>query len=396
MRRARDVTVPLRAIEFDLLCWIARPQPRLDRAQDLLRADFDFAALLRLATDHSVRPALVRALADLSWEGVPAEARVELERFQRLHLVRMLALADELCRTAARLSDRGIAFAAFKGATLAVGLHGDLTAREYNDIDLVVPERSMAAAEEVLGGLGYRGVQGDRAFRRAFLAYQRQFAFVRDDLDTTIDLHWAFSGSHLPFPLRPDDLLRDLAWVQVGRCMVPTASAPHLALLLAGHGTKEGWRCLGWVNDFAMIVHRHPELDWAATHRRAEVLGCGNAVLLGCLMAEGLLGVDIPPPLRSRIENNAPTRARAAFLIAHMRQGLPFPEELADLSDMDLCDSRWTKLRAVARLAVTRTVGDYEALRLPQPLWGAYRLLRPFRLAAKALGRLRWAVPTSR
>ena len=187
MRRARDGTVPLRAIEFDLLCWIARPQPRLDRARELLRTDLDFAALLRLATDHSVRPALVRALADLAWEGVPAEARVELERFQRLHLVRMLALADELCRTAASLASRGIAFAAFKGATLAVGLHGDLTAREYNDIDLVVPERSMAAAEEVLGGLGYRGVQGDRAFRRAFLAYQRQFAFVRDDLDTTIN-----------------------------------------------------------------------------------------------------------------------------------------------------------------------------------------------------------------
>ena len=374
--------------EFELLCAIARPEPLLDRALEMLRAGVDHAELLRLATDHAVRPPLVRALAHLSWEAVPAEMRAALDLFQRRHLVRMLALSEELCRVAEGFSAQGIAFVAFKGAALAAGLYGDPTAREYNDIDVVVPEQRMDDAEEVLAGLGYRGVHGDRPFRRAFFAYQRQFAFLREGLDTTLDLHWDFCGVHLPFPLEPAELWSALVLVRIGRCQIPTVATPHLALLLAGHGTKESWRSLGWVNDFAMLVQRHPELDWSEVHRRAAAHGCGNAVLLGCLMAEGLLGVAAPLPMRAKIDASAPVRARAASLIAQLCEGQPLPEKLADLSDIDLCDSRGDRLRAALRLAVTRTAGDYEAMPLPQSIWGAYRVIRPFRLAAKALGHL--------
>ena len=376
------------SVEFDLLCAIARPEPRMDRALEILRAGVDHIELLRLATDHAVRPPLVRALAHLSWERVPADLRAALDQFQRRHLVRMLALSEELCRVAEAFAAQGIVFAAFKGATLAVGVHGDLTAREYNDIDIVVPEQHMDDAEEVLAGLGYRGVHGDRPFRRAFFAYQRQFAFVREGLNTTLDLHWAFCGTHLPFPLEPAELWSGLVPVQIGRCQIPTVAVPHLALLLAGHGTKESWRSLGWVNDFALVVQRHPELDWSEVHRRAAAHGCGNAVLLGCLLAEGLLGVAVPPPLRQEVEASDRARVRAAALIAHLRQGRPLEDKVADLSDIDLCDSGWDRLKAALSLAVTRTVGDYEAMRLPQPLWGAYRVIRPFRLAAKAIGYL--------
>lgn len=374
--------------EFELLCAIARPEPRLDRALEMLRAGVDHAELLRLATDHAVRPPLVRALASLGWEAVPADMRAALDQFQRRHLVRMLALSEELCCVAEGFAAQGIAFAAFKGATLSAGLYGDLTAREYNDIDIVVPEQRIDDAEEVLAGLGYRGVHGDRPFRQAFFAYQRQSAFVRDDLDTTLDLHWAFCGAHLPFPLEPAELWPALVPVRIGRGRIPTLAVPDLALLLAGHGTKESWRSLGWVNDFAMLVQRHPELDWSEIHRRATDRGCGNAVLLGSLLAEDLSGVAVPASLRGKVEANARVRARAASLIAHLREGRPLQDKVADLSDIDLCDSAWARLIAVLRLALTPTAGDYEALRLPQPLWGLYRFIRPFRLAAKALGRM--------
>lgn len=377
-----------RSVEFDLLCAIARPEPHLGRALEMLRAGVDHAELLRLATDHAVRPALVRALSQLSWEAVPAEMRAALDQFQRRHLVRMLALSEELCRVADAFAAQGIVFAAFKGATLAVGVYGELTAREYNDIDIVVPEQQMDDAEQALAGLGYRGVHGDHDFRRAFFAYQRQHAFVRQDLNTTLDLHWDFCGTHLPFPLQPDDLWPELVRVRIGRCEIPTPAVPHLALLLAGHGTKESWRSLGWVRDFAMLVHRHPALDWSEVHRRAAAHGCGNAVLLGCLLAEGLLDVAVPPPLGQKIEASDQARTRAASLIAHLREGRPLEDKVADLSDLDLCDSGWDRLKAVLSLAVIRTVGDYEAMRLPRPLWGAYYLFRPFRLAAKALGRI--------
>lgn len=383
---ARNVTG---SVEFELLCRLARPRPDLARAREILRAGLDFPDLIELASEHGVRPQLIAALQSLSWDAVPTAARASLEDYQRFHFARALSLAEELCRVTAAFAAKGLHLAAFKGPALAVALYGDLSRREYLDLDILVPEPEVDQSEQLLDSLGYRGDAGDRAFRRAFLGYLRQCAFVHPGIDAAIDLHWDFSGIHVPFPLTPDEVWCDLARVSIGDHAIPTVSGANLALLLAGHGTKEAWRCLGWVCDFALLLDRHPEFDWRGIHRRARARGCGDAVLLGCAMALELLEVPVPPVLRDLIAASGRVRALAASLSRELRQGLPLPAPERHFSDFHLCDSRLDKLKAVMRLVLTRTTGDYEAMKLPPALWSVYYATRPFRLAAKALAALR-------
>lgn len=372
--------------EFDLLCLVARPQPPLERVHDLVQTGLDFSELTRLAEQHSVRPPLIDVLGRMSWERVPTEAREALEAFQHRHLLRALSFAEELCRVTTEFAGGGIPFATFKGAALATSLYGDASAREYNDIDIVVPWERMADAESVLARLGYRGLQGDRLFRQAFLAYQRQFALVHAERGINIDLHWAFSGSFLPFPVTPDDVWRDVAHVAIGGQSVPTLAGADLALLLAGHGTKEQWRCLQWVADFALLIARDDNIDWSGVYERARGHGCGAAVLLGCLLASDLLDVPVPQPLSELVARNDQVRARAVTLIERMRKGTPEPEDTANFTDLDLCDRRLDRLKAVLGLVLTPTPGDYAAMPLPPALWRLYYATRPLRLAAKAAG----------
>ncbi|MDI1264832.1 MAG: nucleotidyltransferase family protein, partial [bacterium] len=254
--------LPEVSVEFELLCLVARPRPDLGRALQLLRAGLDFPELIQLAGAHAVRPQLIGSLARLSWETVPAAARAALVTYHRFHCSRALSLSVELCRVAAAFAEKGLQFATFKGPALAVALYGDMSRREYTDIDILVPEEQIGDAERLLGALGYRGDGGDRAFRRTFLGYLRQCAFVHPGIDAVIDLHWAFSGIHVPFPLTPAEVWADLDQVSIGHRALPTVSGANLALLLAGHGTKEAWRCLGWVEDFALLLDRHTDLDW--------------------------------------------------------------------------------------------------------------------------------------
>ncbi|MBI3198435.1 MAG: nucleotidyltransferase family protein [Rhodospirillales bacterium] len=377
------------SVEFELLCRIARPRPDLARVRELLHAGVDYPDLIELASEHGVRPQLIGGLQSLSWEAVPAAARDSLEDFQRFHFARTLSLTEELCRVAAAFAAKGLRLAAFKGPALAVALYGDVSRREYLDLDILVSEPEVDQSERLLDSLGYRGDAGDRAFRRAFLGYLRQCAFVHPGIDAAIDLHWDFSGVHVPFPLTPAEVWRDLAQVSIGDRTIPTVSGPNLALLLAGHGTKEAWRCLGWVCDFALLLDRHPEFDWRGIHRRARARGCGDAILLGCAMALELLEVPVPPVLEAPIAASARVGALTAVLSRELRQGLPLPAPERHFSDFHLCDSRLDKLKAVMRLVLTRTTGDYEAMKLPQALWSVYYVTRPFRLAVKALAALR-------
>ena len=151
----------------------------------------------------------------------PGSARPRLDRnsagdkggaggVQLFHLTRVLSLTEELGCVADALARNGLPFASFKGIALATLHHGNRPLREFDDIDLIVPKPRLAEAEGVLRSLGYRGADGEPAFRNAFFAYQRQYAFVRTEPDVSVDLHWAFTSAPLPFPLDPAEIWADL------------------------------------------------------------------------------------------------------------------------------------------------------------------------------------------
>jgi hypothetical protein len=347
--------------------------------------------LVEFAAGHGVRPALLRCLSALDWQGVPAGARAALESFGRHHLVASLAIAEDLGRIADTLDVAGIPFASFKGPTLAVALYGDLAAREFEDIDLLVPADHVQRAESVLAQLGYacgRGeVERDRGFRRAFVAWQGQYELRRAGHATAIDLHWQLGAAYLPFPLAADRVWDRLTGVAVGRRAVPSLAGAELALLLAGHGTKEGWHRLKWVADFAWFAHRHPELDWSAVLQQAHARRSAISVLLAWAVADNLLQAPPPPAIAAALAASPRARALADSLTAALRSAAVL-EERRHLSDLILCDRPIDKARAVMWLAATPTVGDYQALPLPRRAWPIYRLTRPLRLVGEAAASL--------
>ena len=374
----------LEVAAFDLLCALVRPEVDAAFVRQNLGCKIPFGALLQAARDHALRPQLIRALAGLGWEGVPAAQRAALENFQQLHGALALGMAEQLGRVSDAIAARGLRRAAFKGATLAVILYGGLSAREYTDIDLIVPAAELDAAEDVLESLGYASDHEDRRFRRAFLGYQRQISFVHP-AQAVIDLHWDFTGVHLPFPLMPAEIWDQLETIKLGQRSVPAIAGANLALLLAGHGTKERWRSLGWVVDFAVLVDRQRDLDWTAIHRRAQTAGCGDNVLLACTLAERLLGVAVPQALIAPLERRARVETLAVAVIEELRLGEQGRKTGRNLIDIDLCDRRFDRIAASVRLALTPTLSDYRAMPLPSALWPLYRVTRPFRLAASTL-----------
>lgn len=377
--------LPASIIEFDLLCLLARPTPDLGRAAALLGGRLDFARLFLLAEKHGVRPQLVDGLYRVSWENVPAEVRAAFEDFRWLHGVRALVLSEALLDMSEAFTDAGLRFATFKGPALALALYGDVSRREYTDVDIIVAPEQIDQAERLLLALGYHADSGDPVFRHAFLDYLRQYAFVHPGKNATVDLHWDFTGTHVPFPLTPSDVWRDLDSLAIGGRTVPTVSGENLALLLAGHGTKEAWRCLGWICDFAMLIERHPDLDWSRVLERARSLRCGDTVLLGCAMARKLLDTPVPPALVGSLERSRRVRDLADLLTRHLGEGRSEASVQENFSDFYLCENWFDRLKGAVRLSFTRTTGDYEALKLPPALWPLYHVTRPFRVGAKVL-----------
>jgi hypothetical protein len=319
------------------------------------------------------------------WDAVPQDIQLGLTLFNKANAQKNLRFTGELLRLLSLFQQNNIAIAAFKGPVLAHSLYGNISQREFSDLDLIVREADVSKAEDILTACGYQADFPDRDYRSAFLSYQGQYAFRHSNTRISVDLHWRLSGKGLAFPLQIAEIWSRLKKVTIGGRTIQTLGNDDLALFLAAHGTKEGWRSLIWVCDFAEFLRKYQNIDWVTLLDRAQRSHSSRPLLLAIALASALLDAPAPAPLIDRAWKNSAVRALAEEAKLRMLRVVPEEELVEFLNSLSTHDRLRHRLWPVMTLLTTRTVSDYRAMPLPKPLWGIYYLTRPFRLTAKAL-----------
>jgi hypothetical protein len=372
--------------EFQLLLYCARSEPNAECIRSVVNTGINWQKLLELAEQHGVRPMLHRSLKAVCWNSIPQSTQFELERFYLANVQRSLAFAGELLHVCREFQQSGIPIVALKGVVLAESIYGDLSLREISDLDIVVHKADMSRAEAILIARGYQADFPDRDCRSAFLSYQGQYAFHNKQTGFSIDLHWRLSGKGEAFGLNAECIWSRPEQVAMCGRMVPTLARDDLALFLAAHGTKEGWKALKWVCDFAEFLRKTQNVDWLALIDRAEQSNSCRQFQLAMFLACTLLDAPAPRELIDNARNNSAVRALAEMAQRRMLRTTPEGELRQFLNGLNTHDRLRHRLWPVATLLTTRTEGDYRAMPLPKSLWGMYYFTRPFRLAAKAAG----------
>ena len=190
-------------------------------------------------------------------------------------------------------------------------MYGDLSLREFSDLDVIVHEADLCKAEDILTSSGYQADFPDREYRSAFLSYQGQYAFRHPKTAISVDLHWRLSSKGVAFPLHSAEIWSRLEQVTIAGRIIPTLAHDDLALFLAAHGTKEGWRSLVWLCDFAELLRKCHDIDWTAVFERAQRSHSSRPLLLAILLAVSLLDAPAPVELVDRARNNSAVRSLA-------------------------------------------------------------------------------------
>jgi len=298
-----------------------------------------------------------------------------------MHTFAVLQKTAEIVALSKLLEANGINAVFFKGAVLGEQVYGAAQYREFNDIDLLVHPQDRDRVAELLGAFaGYLPVVSDRQIRRVFFDYAGQHMFQNRDTGVVVDLHWNFAGS-LDFPVSADEVLSNRKMLDLGGASIPVPCWEDLALILAGHGQKEGWASFGWALDFAKFAARRPDFDWARAADRARARGSLRALLTAVLLVERLFGNTIAPDIAARAHEQRRLAGDVDRIMAgyHVLAERKLEDDL--MGSFRLCETSMQRAKVWFGLLVTRTIGDYEALPLPPRLWWVYRFTRPFRLA---------------
>src|SRR5262249_26288005 len=149
---------------------------------------------------------------------------------------------------------------------------------------------------------------------------------------------------------------------------VLTLARDDLALFLAAHGTKERWKSLVWVCDFAELLHKYQDIDWVAVLDHAQRFHSSRALLLAIDLASTLLDAPAPPALIDRTFKNPAVQALAEETKLRMLRAVPEQEFGEFLTSLNTHDRLRHRLWPIATLLTTRTVSDYRSMPLPKSL----------------------------
>jgi hypothetical protein len=189
------------------------------------------------------------------------------------------------------------------------------------------------------------------------------------------------------FPLVPclDDFSQRLVPLELSGRDVQTFCPEDALPILCIHGSKDFWERISWIADISELVQAHPQLDWDAVRRRAELLKAQRMLYLGLILAGRLLDASLPREILQPATTDAAVAAVAGEVEKRLLSRELIPLDAAGRFHFRrrMVPGTMAGWRYAIRLAVVPAEEDWMMVRLPASLAPLYIALRPLRLLRK-------------
>lgn len=319
--------------------------------------------------NHGLTPLLYRNVPDLR----PALE----ERFQQ-NLKRSLLLTSELTRLLELLPTALV----FKGPALAQRLYGDVAAREYCDLDLLLRPTDIPPAIAALEKAGFTAALPLQSWQlQRHLHDGCEYAMSKGPVH--LELHWQFATRQFGAAFDIGQVFRRADTVRIGDRGASTLSPEDDFLMLVVHGTKHAWERLSWIADLAALL-RVSSLDWDYLRVESKRMRICRMMRIALILA-GWMGAAVPGDMQNEVEADSEAAAVAGQVRDHVAK-LSEPGR-ADSTEHRLItatlDSPADRLAYAARYAITPSLADWDYLRLPRGARWLYPAVRLLRLATQ-------------
>ncbi len=297
-------------IEHELLLACARVKVEhetVDEIRVYLSEHIDWEYLIRIALRHGVIPLLSRNLAKTFPEVLPGDVKDRLGKYFLTNAQRNLLLTGEMLKVLDLFEAQGILAIPFKGPVLASLAYGDQSLRQFSDLDILIRERFVPTARDLLISMGYRP---DPEHQLDFEAH-----FFHPESLCVLDLHWGITykninrGKDASFAIDLEGVWERAKNISFAGRRVLHFSPEDLLMIRCQDAAKEYWKDswpqLKWICDVARIIRTYQDMDWGLVFEEAKSRGNQRLLSLCLLLAKNLLNATIPDVVLQNLKNDS-------------------------------------------------------------------------------------------
>ena len=126
-----------------------------EKILSLVNEDLDWQYLLQMASRHKLKPLLYRNLNSICPEKVPEDILEELKDYFNINVRKNLLMTGELIKILKFLKENNINAIPYKGPVLANLAYGNISLREFGDIDILINKSDVLKTKNIMLNNGY-------------------------------------------------------------------------------------------------------------------------------------------------------------------------------------------------------------------------------------------------
>jgi hypothetical protein len=261
--------------------------------------------------------------------------------------------------------------------------YGDITLRQFGDLDILVDEADAYRAGKLMSEHGHTPVLPPSILsNKTCLHTAKDFSLLGKGGVHT-ELHWRLFEKKYNIQLLSCTSEQKCQGVTINGKRIQTLQNELLLVYLCLHGAKHAFERIEWICDIDRLI-RAGEVDWDYTVTLAERSHSKRSFYLGLSLSHTLFRTPLPEVLETAIQNRE-IRELQTFTLEKMaarKSGQSDFEKNRETFDYQskLFDSRSDMIRFRLSTFFKISTNDCQTFVLPENLKFLYIILRPVRL----------------
>ncbi len=289
--------------EMELILFCARKQlddTEKDYIQSLIQQNsLNWQSIISNAYNHGLMPLLYTHLTTIAKK---IKTNISEDSLQQIHNLFYnnaqisLHLTGELVTLIKLLQAQNIPAIPYKGAALANLLYGNISQRQFCDIDILVQPQDVLKFKQILISQGYEPqtqLTSTEEIKYLKDKSKHTYNFIHYQKNIMVEIHWRITPQYTS-PMASPYIWEHLQYIEFGGIKIPTFSAENWLLFLCAHGSRHRWEKLSWLADIGELIIQNPDINWQELIQNASEFDCRRMLFVGLFLTHALIGISLP------------------------------------------------------------------------------------------------------
>ncbi len=307
-------------------CYEKLSEDDIDFIHTYLSKTTDYQSLISIALKHGILPMVYKTIKYLP-RSTSKHTQYFLSELKPVYMQivqKNIMMSAELLKIMHILEKNHIKALAFKGPVLSQMAYGDITLRQYGDLDILVNPKDLFNAGILFQNNNYT-LQGSIDFLNdpLWIEAAKDMILVHEQKNIIIEMHWKLFHSTFAKDSHEVNFWDDIQKIYINEIEVPSLNSNLLLSYLCIHGSRHLWERIEWIVDIDRLIKKN-QISWDEVLKYTDLFHSRTMLLLGLSLSHILFGTILPEYLLQMINTkkiNRLTHTTLELLVS------PLPKE---------------------------------------------------------------------